>query len=252
MATYLYASLDDKNFDKVCKITNSSILGRVISFQSDLSANPYVIDNVSYFVLYSLCKLRTLSDDEFWGRKSFISIGREVLRYKNCQLIADNTYKISHLIRGELATEKYINTHACGQDFAVIGKNISNISIDQANQDRDLFFKVGSKKFSHKVGRKILPTPINLGYCLKDRLLKLWWVGRSMVYDDWIAVSDNNVTYQIEVSGLDESINLQATKPCAKILLPENLLFPIEVRLQSFWQAYSSASCILQILNAYK
>jgi hypothetical protein len=72
-----------------------------------------------------------------------------------------------------------------------------------------------------------------------------------MVYDDWIAVSDNNVTYQIEVSGLGESIHLQAIEPCAKILLPENLIFPIEVRVQSLCQVYSSPSCIVQILNAY-
>jgi hypothetical protein len=247
LATYLYASLDNKNFDKVCKITNSSILGTLVSFYSVLGANSYVIDNISYFIIHSTCKLRNLNDDEFWSNKSFIMIGDEVLRYKSCELIADNTYKISQLIRGELATEEHINTHINGQFFAVIGQNISNIPVDKTIINRDLFFKAGIKSFSYKIKDKTLPTPINLTHCLKDNSLKLWWTGRAIALDDWIE-QDIDLIYQITVISLQEEISLNTSKSYIDILLPKDFSPPIKVKVQSIFHNYNSASSVLQIL----
>jgi hypothetical protein len=250
IASYLDASLDNKNFDKISKITNSSITGTMTTFQNSQSANPYTIDNISYFIIYSIHKLENLSDDEFWGRDSFVSIGLEIMRYKHAEIIADNTYKISKLIRGELATEKYISTHNNGESFAVIGKNLSNIPIDEAIVDRDLFFKINNQHFSYKVSCKALPAPMNLDYSLSGNFLTLRWVGRHIANDDWIARFISNAEYHVTISALEEVINLETNNSYIDILLPENLAFPFEVKVRSSFWGYSSANSILQILAA--
>ena len=56
-------------------------------------------------------------------------------------------YQISGLIRGEFATEQYINMHDVGENFALINQGVAHVGISGYIKDQKLYFKINNQVY---------------------------------------------------------------------------------------------------------
>lgn len=67
---------------------------------------------------------------------NMVAIGSEIIQFKNATLIADSTYTLSGLLRGQRGTEWAIAGHGIGDKFALLPVNRADVPVSELNQLR--------------------------------------------------------------------------------------------------------------------
>jgi hypothetical protein len=245
----LRASVDNQNFDKILELSNQGKIGTLISFENHPEAGIYSIDNKSKFIIYSNQPIVSISEQEFFQKTNFAVVGNEVFRFQKVEVISANTYQLSKLIRGEIGTEMYINTHNPGEKFAIIGQNLSSIKIDNSLVSRELYFKINNKKHSFKItDYYTIPSPVKLKYSFNDTRLSVVWTGRSLVYDDWIrAFEDKTVEYEVKITSDNDELTIRTHEHKVSIDLMARFRRPIIISVKSLLKDKTSLPISLTI-----
>jgi hypothetical protein len=231
----LYASLDNQTFDRILELNNHGVIGVVLSFENNPHADIYLIDHRSKFVIYSKQNLVSVSDGELFQKLNFAVIGGEIIRFQNVQKVSENTYEISKLIRGEMLTECCIHNHYNGEKFAIIGRNINSIKVDESLVERQLYFKINAETHMFQMTNNIKPLITKLTYTLEDDLLVLRWVMRSSIYDDWIRKqTSESEKYIVALTRNGCEIKLETHESGISVNLPTSFAPLINVAIYSY------------------
>ena len=72
-------------------------------------------------------------------------IGNEIVQFKNAVLVAEDTYRLSILLRGRFGTENYIRGHIAGERFVLLAKNnVDTIEISSSDWFKTYIYRYGS------------------------------------------------------------------------------------------------------------
>lgn len=141
----LFASLEENSsFIDIASFFNSSIVGFTTTKLNNIDENYYYqIDYMnSVIVKINTGSLENTTLDKFLSGYNIALIGNELISFKNATLIADNTYKLTTLLRGKYNTEDEINNHSINDRFILINSNyIQRINNDSAQLFVNRYFK---------------------------------------------------------------------------------------------------------------
>lgn len=115
----VYYSSDTENFDLVTTFNQEGTVGETVNVLGTVS--PYVVDRYNKIVVdLSNGTLESVTDSDFYKLKNLALIGNEIVAFKNAELIFNNRYRLSTLIRGCKGTEWAIPLHAANDSFVLL------------------------------------------------------------------------------------------------------------------------------------
>ena len=121
------AKSGSNNFNAINENRANSIVG--ICLNKLNTARPYYFDyknnlNIAFSNNIDTSILESVEMFDFLEGENMALIGKEIVQFKNIELQADGTFKISQLLRGLFGTEQYISTHNENEKFILLNKNI--------------------------------------------------------------------------------------------------------------------------------
>ncbi len=138
---------EQEKFTLLQSFDKQVILGKTLSKLDYLNINfdefGYYIDNsIDYYnsviVKIKSGELNSCSIDQLLNTKNLCLINNELIQFLNAELIEENTYILSGLLRGRFNTDEYIKTHNENDDFYMVNLDGSvqnvNDTIDNINK----------------------------------------------------------------------------------------------------------------------
>ncbi|MGK7894044.1 MAG: phage tail protein [Xenococcus sp. (in: cyanobacteria)] len=115
----MFAADSGGEFGSVASLPNIAAIG---TLTTELGAgNPYSTDRTSRFrVRLDQGELNNITDTEFFNFQQMGYLNGELLVFQNAQLVEENEYEISVLIRGVRGTENAIANHSVGSQFILV------------------------------------------------------------------------------------------------------------------------------------
>jgi hypothetical protein len=142
-------------------------------------------------------------------------VGDELLQFQNAELIGENTYRLSRLLRGRQGTEGYITNHSPGTRFVLLDNALHLITMPSNMIGKASHYKavtVGNslentpeQTFTYS-GNNLKPfAPVHLTSKRdKDGNITINWIRRSRLNNDWrdnvdIPIGEESEKYQVEI-----------------------------------------------------
>lgn len=116
----IYMSEDNGlNYSQVASTTSESTIGLVETAVASHSYHTWDEDTEIVVKLNS-GSLLSMSEIAVLNGQNWAQIGQELIGFKNAELIAEKTYKLTGLLRGRQGTEQFIGTHQANELFCLI------------------------------------------------------------------------------------------------------------------------------------
>jgi hypothetical protein len=159
------------------------------------------------YVFMTNGQLESIQDQEFYGNANTALLGREIIQFKNAELIGNNVYKLTYLKRGLFGTEYHINNHTEKENFILIDDKIGRIELKENDAGISKTFKIISfgdslENYSEQIVNCdilsylynypicILKTSISNGQPTGVKFLNLSWNRRARTNGEWLNFRD--------------------------------------------------------------
>lgn len=201
-------------FQVLAGLDGAATFGAIIT---NLAAGPFETwDRVNEVeVILTAGSLASVSELAVLNGANAALIGNELIQFENAQLIGENTYKLTKLLRGRQGTEWAIGTHAAGERFLAITPALYTTAIANNLIGRQLFYKgvsVGNSlgntdemAFTY-TGRNLKPfAPVHVtGSRDGPGNLTISWIRRSRVDAEWrdgvgIPLGEESEAYEVDI-----------------------------------------------------
>jgi hypothetical protein len=140
-ATIKLSSDNGVSYQSQMSIDSECIYGDVFDFHQSSEINKNIVDYKSKFKIYIRNgEISSTDEISFHNDVNLCIIGDEILSFKNAEIIGENLYQISVLLRGLYGTNKHINTHKIGDKFTLI-KSLSKLELPMKMYKSNLLFK---------------------------------------------------------------------------------------------------------------
>jgi hypothetical protein len=136
----IFYSTDGGSTYKFAKnATNSNAVGALVGTIPSGTAS--IVDTYNSFVVSSSQVINNCTTDQFLAAENLILVGDEIIAFRDVELLGDNQYQISYLIRGLRGTEWAMNTHKDG-DLVVVLENLLKITASQSYINQTILYKL--------------------------------------------------------------------------------------------------------------
>ena len=206
-----------------------------INAQKIISSNPlfpiasYHIPDTknTLYIFMTSGQLESIQDQEFYGNANTALLGKEMIQFKNAELIGNNIYKLTCLRRGLFGTEYYINNHTEKENFILIDDKIGKIELKENDAGVSKKFKIISfgdsiknyteqivncDIFSYLYNYSIcnLKASISDGQPVGTKFLNLSWNKRTRTNGEWLNFRDiidyeKDEIYEIKIINSDSN-----------------------------------------------
>ena len=121
----LYKSEDGINFNIFKAFSKKSLFGIIKSFIPE--ADEYDEDNViTVEITDGWITLESISDEDLAVGKNLCLCGNELIQFKNAELVGENIYELSTLLRGRYGTEWAMYKHRIDEDFILLNPGMAH------------------------------------------------------------------------------------------------------------------------------
>jgi hypothetical protein len=183
----LYVSLNNdvkQHYNKIADLIKLTIFGKLVTYKQAIGANIFLIDKSSKFIIYAK-NFAKIVQTASWNRAL---CGGEIISFKRCELIGENLYQISEVIRGEFASEDFINNHEAGEEFILLD-DFNLVTMSEQLMAKEINLKINHRisdvKFVFHNESQKLPKPF-IEYCdITNDKLHIIWRMRERIIDDW-------------------------------------------------------------------
>lgn len=183
-------------------------------------------------VILTSGSLASVSELAVFNGANAALIGDELVQFQNAQLIGENTYKLTRLLRGRQGTEWAIDGHTAGDRFILITPALYTTAIANNLIGRELYYKavsVGNTltttdevAFTY-TGRNLKPfAPVHVkGTRNGSGDLTIDWIRRSRVDAEWrdgvgIPLGEESEAYEVDIlDGGNVVRTIEVTSPTA-------------------------------------
>ncbi|QXK92104.1 glycoside hydrolase TIM-barrel-like domain-containing protein [Neoehrlichia mikurensis] len=203
----IYADNHEDAYSPVLYITHESITGIALN---KLEIGPETIpdENSNMIILLKTGNLYSISNLSLLNGNNIALIGQEIIQFKNAQLIGDNKYKLTYLLRGRYGTEKYIYQHQSGDSFFLLS-SLTHLKINTSLINKLLSYKAVSygqiindaKTVQYLYNAKSLK-PLSVAHVNTvldvNKNLHISWIRRARVNIQWLDNIDVPLDEQYE------------------------------------------------------
>jgi hypothetical protein len=227
----IYQSIDDGyDYRLLSAAQIPSIVG--ITLNPLPAASPLVFDYGSEIIVQLLFSgaLCSVSELSLLNGANSVMIGDELIQFQNSELIGDNKYRLTKLLRGRQGTEWAIGNHKAGDRFIFLNSGIITCNISSELIGKPLLYKavtvgktlaeVEPVTFTHKAVNLKPFAPVHLK-ALRDENgdITINWIRRSRINNSWsdhsdVPIGEEQEQYRIEIRNGDQIIRtLEAEIP---------------------------------------
>ena len=227
----IYSSNDggektNNNFTAVTGIDVSSFLGIAITSLSAGKFSCFDETNIIDIVILS-GQLASSSELAVLNGANAAIIGNELIQFQYAELIGEQIYRLSRLLRGRQGTEKFINNHQEGERFVLLSPALHSVPMTTNMIGRKIHYKAvtaGSsienteeQEFIYQANSLKPFAPVHIaGTRDKNNNLTISWIRRARVDNDWrdnvdVPLGEEIEKYQIEILGNDAVIRILET-----------------------------------------
>jgi hypothetical protein len=159
--------------------------------------------------------------------------GWEVFQFSDAVLIAQQTYRLSGLLRGQAGTEPFIATHPPGARFVLIDEALQQLPITDAERGQPRHIRIGPATQSHDSdtyqtiersfeGIGLRPyAPAHLRAVRQGDSIALSWVRRTRIGGDrWeteAPISEESERYRITIEQGGTADSVEVSSPAATV-----------------------------------
>ena len=227
----IYSSNDggektNNNFTAVTGIDVSSFLGIAITSLSAGKFSCFDETNIIDIVILS-GQLASSSELAVLNGANAAIIGNELIQFQYAELIGEQIYRLSRLLRGRQGTEKFINNHQEGERFVLLSPALHSVPMTTNMIGRKIHYKAvtaGSsienteeQEFIYQANSLKPFAPVHIaGTRDKNNNLTISWIRRARVDNDWrdnvdAPLGEEIEKYQIEILDNDAVIRTLET-----------------------------------------
>lgn len=177
-----WRSVDDEaTYQMIDSSTAEGTIGTVAT--ATPSADYHFIDDATVItVVLTHGELTSIAESSLYAGGNLCAVGDELLCFGAAELVDDNTYELTHLLRGRRGTEWAVGSHGTNETFVLIDSNVRPISLAIAEQGITRQFKTVTSggNIANVDGVPFAPTAENLNP---------WTVANgaaTQVGDDWV------------------------------------------------------------------
>ena len=116
----------DRTSDYLTSIKPGNNIAICRQFKQPIEVDIFTIDYTSKIIITSDNDLEFVTNDDSWH---LALIGKEFIRFKLLQKIGNGLYKINHLMRGQFATERYLNSHNTEEQFIILDRGYNLLQL---------------------------------------------------------------------------------------------------------------------------
>ena len=154
-------------------------------------------------------------------------IGNELIQFQYAELIGEQTYRLSKLLRGRQGTEGFIHNHQEGERFVMLVSALHTIPMTTNMIGRKTHYKAvtaGSsienteeQEFIYQANSLKPFAPVHVaGIRDKDNNLRLSWIRRARYDNDWrdnvdVPLDESQEKYMLEILDGDKVIRILET-----------------------------------------
>jgi hypothetical protein len=215
----IYSSNDggqqtSNNFTPVAGISAPATMGTIIT---NLNAGTSVTwdesNKVEVTLLYG--SLASVNELALLNGANAAMIGDELIQFQRAELIGENTYRLTRLLRGRQGTERNITNHQPGTRFVLLDASLYPVTMPSNMIGRTTHYKavtVGNslgntleQEFTYH-GNSLKPfAPVHVTGSRDDNSnIIINWIRRSRINNDWrdsvdIPLNEESEKYQIEI-----------------------------------------------------
>ena len=144
-ASIYYSDDNEANYKALRYVDTQTSVGKLFSIKQSDDVSSNFIDSQSEFV-FSLFneneKLQSITDEEFLQMKNKILIGNEIIAFRDVEMLENNVFKISYLLRGRFNTENEIKNHALGERVVLPDEDLFSIDLPISQKGKSIYLKV--------------------------------------------------------------------------------------------------------------
>jgi hypothetical protein len=108
---------DGATYNQVFAVNDAATIGNATTVLGDFHSG-YIFDELNTVTVKLFTgSLSSVSELAVLNGENYAVLGSEIIQYKNAELIATNTYKLSGLLRGRKGTEWAMDSHDIGERF---------------------------------------------------------------------------------------------------------------------------------------
>ncbi|KAF8818421.1 glycoside hydrolase/phage tail family protein [Rickettsia endosymbiont of Cardiosporidium cionae] len=198
----------EESWHNITQLSSAGCIGQLAKIQQKENfCNRFLIDEQTEITV----KIEQLDISKLKDEWHIAMLGLEFIRFKKISKISNNIYRITELVRGEFATEQYINTHKPYEQFIILSFGYNILPVSEKMIQQNVMFKAGKQiitNFSfHNNAQKIIAPYITKSYILSTTL-NIEWIARRALIDDWennYIDNTTNIEYVIELSDTHQS-----------------------------------------------
>jgi hypothetical protein len=227
----VYDAPDDAGYALNRLISTQATLGVI---QNDLLRAPAGLVDRTAFVDVTLTsgQLASISDTSLLAGANAAAIGTgdpdlwEVFQFRDAVLVGPQTWRLTHLLRGQLGTDALMSDHLAGAYFILLDGAAKQIDLPFSLRRQVRHFRVGpaSKFYDHPsyrhdvrafAGNGLRPySPVHLRASFGPDGVTLSWVRRARIEaDGWdlpeIPLGEDREAYLVELSGASGLVRQQ-------------------------------------------
>ncbi len=222
----IYSSNDggektNNNFTPVTGIDVSSAMGATITTLKPGRFSCFDETNSIEIVLLS-GQLASVSELAILNGANAAIVGDELIQFQYAELIGEQTYRLSKLLRGRQGTERFINNHQEGERFVLISSALHAIAMSTNMIGRKVHYKAVTaensienteeQEFTYQANSLRPFAPVHItGKRDKQSNLSLSWRRRARYDNDWrdnvdVPLDEPNEKYQIEILDANDKV----------------------------------------------
>jgi len=218
----VFHSATDSDYELNSLISAQSTLGVL---RSDVTMKPAGIPDITteLEIVLTSGQLSSISDQALLAGGNLAAIGRgdpntwEIIQFRDADLIDANTWRVSHLLRGQLGTDAVCTDDLqAGAFFLLLDGTPQQIDLPSAWRGHQRHYRVGSasKSYDHTSyrhiehafsGNGLRPlSPVHVGAVPRDDGIHLRWIRRGRIEaDNWdlsdIPLGEDAELYRVRV-----------------------------------------------------
>lgn len=129
------------SYDLIDTARKEATLGMVTNITA--SADYHVWDDVTEIVVQlKTNSLISVQDIDVYNGKNWAMVGREMIGFGNATLVGENTYKLTHLLRGRQGTEQFVGTHEAQELFVLLDDSLVRVEWSAADRNKIKKYKI--------------------------------------------------------------------------------------------------------------
>ncbi|CAK8163526.1 putative Host specificity protein [Candidatus Xenohaliotis californiensis] len=131
----------DSSFEQLANIETPTTMGFTVNKLGDPDS-VCTIDNInSLLVTLHYGLLESVDIDEFLDGANTALVGDEIIQFQSVELLAEDTYKLTNLLRGRLGTEDCVTKHMVNDRFILLDKNAVFFAMNKKDIGSEFIFK---------------------------------------------------------------------------------------------------------------